>query len=90
MIGLKNGDVEIKDISQHLFERKSFRDVPYEDMANAFTKPLNIGKIKVDEKGRKSIRYIGKKATITVNPDNGTMTTVWKTGKDKIKKYGDK
>lgn len=58
-------------------------------MSDAFTKPLNIGKIKVDEKGRKSIRYIGKKATITVNPDNGTITTVWKTGKDKIKKYGD-
>lgn len=90
LIGLKNGDVEIKDISQHLFERKSFRDVPYEDMSDAFTKPLNIGTIKIDEKGRKSIRYIGKKATITVNPDNGTITTVWKTGKDKIKKYGDK
>lgn len=90
LIGLKNGDVEIKDISQHLFERKSFRDVPYEDMSEAFTKPLNIGTIKTDEKGRKSIRYIGKKATITVNPDNGTITTVWKTGKDKIKKYGDK
>ena len=89
LIGLKNGNVEIKDISQHLFERKTFRDVPYEDMSDAFTSPLNIGKIKVDEKGRKSIRYIGKKATITVNPDNGTITTVWKTGKDKIKKYGD-
>lgn len=89
LIGLKNGDVEIKDVSQHLFERKSFRDVPYEDMSEAFTNPLNIGTIKTDEKGRKSIRYIGKKATITVNPDNGTITTVWKTGKDKIKKYGD-
>lgn len=89
LIGLKNGDIEIKDISQHLFERKTFRDVPYEDMSDAFTKPLNIGTIKVDEKGRKSIRYIGRKATITVNPDNGTITTVWKTGKDKIKKYGD-
>lgn len=90
LIGLKNGNVEIKNISQHLFERKTFRDVPYEDMSDAFTKPLNIGTIKIDEKGRKSIRYIGKKATITVNPDNGTITTVWKTGKDKIKKYGDK
>ena len=89
LIGLKNGDVEIKDISQHLFERKTFRDVSYEDMVDAFTNPLNIGTIKIDEKGRKSIRYIGRKATITVNPDNGTITTVWKTGKDKVKKYGD-
>ena len=85
LIGLKNGDVEIKDISQHLFERKTFRDVSYEDMVDAFTNPLNIGTIKIDEKGR----YIGRKATITVNPDNGTITTVWKTGKDKVKKYGD-
>lgn len=89
LIGLKNGDVEIKDISQHLFERKTFRDVSYEDIVDAFTNPLNIGTIKIDEKGRKSIRYIGRKATITVNPDNGTITTVWKTGKDKVKKYGD-
>ena len=89
LIGLKNSDIEIKDISQHLFERKTFRNVSYEDMSDAFTNPLNIGTIKVDEKGRKSIRYIGRKATITVNPDNGTITTVWKTGKDKIKKYGD-
>ncbi len=89
LIGLKNGDVEIKDISQHLFERKTFRDVSYEDMVDAFTNLLNIGTIKIDEKGRKSIRYIGRKATITVNPDNGTITTVWKTGKDKVKKYGD-
>ena len=35
LIGLKNGDVEIKDISQHLFERKTFRDVSYEDMVDA-------------------------------------------------------
>ncbi len=89
LIGLKNGNIEIKDVSQHLFERKIFRDIPYEDMADAFTNPLNIDTIKVGEKGRKSIRYIGRKATITVNPDNNTITTVWKTGKDKIKKYGD-
>ena len=89
LIGLKNGNVEIKDISQHLFERKIFRNVPYEDMSDAFTKPLDIGTIKIDEKGRKSIKYTGKKATIIVNPDNGTITTVWKTGKDKVKKYGD-
>lgn len=90
LIGLKNGDVEIKDISQHLFERKSFRDVPYEDMANAFTKPLNDAIITVDKNGRKSIKYIGKNATIVVNPDTGVVVTVWKTGKSTVKKYGDK
>ncbi len=89
LIGLKNGSVEIKDISQHLFERKTFRDVPYEDMSDAFTKPLNNATIVTDNQGKKSIKYIGKKATVIVNPDTGVVITVWKTGKSTIKKYGD-
>ena len=89
LIGLKNGNVEIKDISQHLFERKTFRDVPYEDMSDAFTKPLNNATIVTDNQGKKSIKYIGKKATVVVNPDTGVVITVWKTGKSTIKKYGD-
>mgnify|MGYP001625429717 FL=1 len=59
-------------------------------MANAFTKPLNDAIITVDKNGRKSIKYIGKNATIVVNPDTGVVVTVWKTGKSTVKKYGDK
>ncbi len=89
LIGLKNGNVEIKDISQHLFERKTFRDIPYEDMTDAFTKPINNATIITDVQGKKSIKYIGKKATVVVNPDTGSVITTWKTGKSTVKKYGD-
>ncbi|ABB15024.1 hypothetical protein [Carboxydothermus hydrogenoformans] len=43
---------------------------------NALHNPLKIGKIKVDDEGRKSKKYVGEKATVTVNPDTGTVIQV--------------
>ena len=37
------------------------------------------GKITYNDKGEKSIQFIGKNATIYVNPDNGRITTAHKT-----------
>jgi hypothetical protein len=40
-----------------------------------------------NQNNQRSIRYIGDKATANVNPDNGNITTVWKTGKRVRMKY---
>lgn len=53
------------------------------------SKTTDISQIKVryNEKGQPSQRFIGQHATVNVNPENGCVTTVWKTGHDTIRKY---
>lgn len=83
--------VLVKAISAHALDRsqQSDRPVTVEGILNALKKPLNHDKIetKVDRYGRKSQRFIGKNATVNLNPDNGVITTVWKTGHHDIRKY---
>ena len=40
-----------------------------------------------DDKGRKSVKYIGKDATVIMNPDTNTVITTWKTSSRVRKKY---
>ena len=51
--------------------------------------PLNHGSIKTktDNLGRPSQQFIGKYATVAVNPENGTITTTWCTGSRTKRKY---
>lgn len=79
LIGLKKGDIEIKEVSQHLYDRQKERDFKMVDLMEAFTNPLDYGKITYNNKGQKSIQFMGRNATIYVNPDNGRITTAHKT-----------
>lgn len=79
LIGLKKDDIEIKEVSQHLYDRQKERNFKMADLIDAFTNPLDYGKITQNEKGQKSIQFIGRNATIYVNPDNGRITTAHKT-----------
>lgn len=91
LIGTRINDISINGISNHLLDRKTSRNIKVEDVKEAFTTPLKIDKIKIDEQGRKSIKYIGEKATVSINPDTGTIITVWKTSSNRVKKLkGDK
>ncbi len=85
--------VKVQKISLHALERiekQPDRRVTARDITNALEKPLHIGEIRLDKLGQRSIRYIGKNATTNVNPDNGVITTIWKTGHREIKKYSKK
>lgn len=88
VIGMKakNG-ITISGISQHQKERMEQRKVSVVDVQDALTNPLHISEINIDEKGSKSQRFIGTKATVNINPDTGTVVTTWRTGKSTIKKY---
>lgn len=79
LIGLKKDDIEIKEVSQHLYDRQKERNFKMVDLIDAFTNPLDYGKITQNEKGQKSIQFIGRNVTIYVNPDNGRITTAHKT-----------
>ena len=85
-IKTSNG-IQINRISKHLVERSEERGIFRQDIEDAVLKPLHICDVKVDENGRKSQRFIGENATVNINPENGTVITVWKTGKSTIKKY---
>lgn len=91
LIGISSNEFTIKEISNHLLDRKTSRNINVEDVKETFTNPLKIGKIKTDENGRKSIQFIGEKSTIAFNPDTGTIISVWKTSSNRLKKLkGDK
>lgn len=80
--------IEITLVSRHMVERQGERGITKEEILDAVKRPLHIGDIKIDERGRPSQRFIGWFATVNVNPESGVITTGWKTGKDKRKKYG--
>lgn len=91
LIGINANGYTINGISEHLLERKTSRNVKASDVENAFTNPLKIDKIKADEKGRRSVNYIGEFATVSINPDTGIIVTVWKTSSKRVNKLkGDK
>lgn len=87
--------VKINKVSQHFIDRlledRKDRKVTANDVIDALTKPKDISPVKYNDKNQPSIRYIGKKATVNVNPENGIVTTYWNTGKStlaKIEKKG--
>lgn len=79
--------IGVTKFSKHMEKRASERKVSVNDIKDALINPLYIDEIKIDSLGRPSQRFIGEKATVNVNPQTGTIATIWKTGKNKINKY---
>lgn len=81
----------ISRFSEHALDRTQLdsRPVTVEGILDALKKPLNRDNIKTkfDQKGRPSQQFIGKTATVAVNPENGTITTTWCTGRKIRRKY---
>lgn len=83
--------VFVKEMSLHALDRtqEKSRPVTVEGIFDALKKPLNHDKIETTYRadGKPSQRFIGRYATVNVNPENGRIVTVWMTGHDAIKKY---
>lgn len=84
---IKVGKQALAEKSKHASERVTQRQITDADIQDAINNPLHKGKEVIDELGRKSIKYIGKNATVCVNPDTGVITTLWRTGTKTRKKY---
>lgn len=88
IIELKTSNgIEVTKFSKHTEERALQRNVSVDEIKDALVNPLHIDNIKIDSLGRTSQRFVGEKATVNVNPETGTVSTIWKTGKSKIQKY---
>ena len=79
--------ITIKSVSAHTIERAGQRGVSQKAVLDAIQNPLHTNPMQVDKYGRKSQRFIGKTATVNINPDTGNIATVWKTGKSTRQKY---
>lgn len=87
LIGLKVGEMEIKEVSQHFIDKKWERSLKLEGLINCINNPLHIGKIGYDDKKRPSVKIIGEKVTAYINPETGNLTTWHKTHEKTAKKY---
>ena len=81
----KNG-ILIKQKSNHLEVRLKERSITLEEVIDSLKNPLEICDIEVDDDGKKSQKFIGEKATTSINPETGVIITVWRTGKRTIRK----
>ena len=88
----RNDNIELdlhffSEKSEHAKDRVKQRKVSDEAIADAINNPLFKGDVITDDFGRRSIKYIGRDATVCLNPDTDIITTTWQTGKRTIKKY---
>lgn len=70
--------IEIKEISVHVVDQAISRGFTAEGALDALQNPVEIGKLKTDGQGRKSIQFIGKNAAAVINPETGKITTGWR------------
>jgi len=77
----------VTSLSEHIKFRMNGRSLTKVDIIDAFANPLEIEqKIRYNEQGQPSKRYIGAKATVNVNPVTGVATTAWRTGSKTVDK----
>ena len=67
--------ISVKKTS-HSITQAVKRNITNNQIADALKNPLNVTDVKYDNQGRPSKKYIGEKATVAVNPENGNIVTV--------------
>jgi len=90
VIGLRVNGKSIKNVSSHALDQMTARNVTIESVKDAIERPLQIKPVKYDSLGRPSITIIGRKATITMNPNTGTLTTMYPTHSKTARKLSGK
>lgn len=80
--------VQVKGYSSHVLDQMKDRGFDEASVEDAIRNPLHITSDKMNESGQPSRQYIGRKATVAVNPENGVICTGWPTGSRMRKKYG--
>ena len=78
----------VRRLALHFHERKAERAIPEEDIIDALLHPLHTEDRGYNARQQHGYRYIGRKATVNINPEDARITTVWATGKDILKRYG--
>lgn len=78
-----------KDNTDHIERRKKKKERNISDRTidSVIKNPLHKSDVRIDDKGRPSVTYIGEKITVIINPDTNARITVRKTTKYEKKKY---
>lgn len=88
IIGLRTSDgVEINGISEHFFKQIESRGISIHETKDALENPLHIFPDKTDGSGLVSRKYVGKQATIAINPETGNLVTAYKTSMKRRNRY---
>lgn len=86
ILGLRVKQTAVRELSVHAVDQMANRNVTVEAIQDAILNPLDIKPVKYDDQGRPSFTVIGKKATIAINPETGTITTTYPTHSKTAKK----
>lgn len=78
---------KITSMSSHAGDQAQSRKVSAKEIVDALKSPLYIKPTKSDKSGRPSQQFIGKESTVSINPDSGVITSVWRTGTKTREKY---
>lgn len=65
--------------TEHAEKRREERNVSDDDVSDALNEPLYVGDLEIDKNGRPSRKYVGKNATVVINPDTNKEITSWRT-----------
>lgn len=79
VIGLRVNGIDVREIGDHVIQRMSDRSVDMESIKDALENPLQIKPTRYDDQGRPSFVVVGHKATISINPETGKLTTTYPT-----------
>ena len=71
------------NISLHATEQMAERGVSLDDINNTLKNPLKVTDIKIQENGP-SVKYIGPKVTVVVNPETGNIITTYPTSTQRV------
>ena len=78
----------VRGLSMHLLKRSNERAVAAADIIDALLHPIHTEERGPNAAGQPGFRYIGRNATVGLNPESGRITTAWKTGERARRKYG--
>lgn len=78
----------VRRISNHAADRVDERKVTKGGIANAVESPLHVVDRGYNSEGQRSVKYVGRSATVVVNPDTGDVVTCWPTGSSTRRKHG--
>lgn len=73
--------------TEHAEKRREERNVSDDDVSDALNEPLYVGDLEIDKNGRPSRKYVGKNATVVINPDTNKEITSWRTSSRLRKKF---
>ena len=85
----ENSGYNIDEIekTEHAEKRREERNVSDDDVSDALNEPLYVGDLEIDKNGRPSRKYVGKNATVVINPDTNKEITSWRTSSRFRKKF---